>query len=171
MSVLLGCALNTSAPFTGSISVSRNSTPLTNNILTVCLKTSGGQPHTDCNAFINSNAGCGITEWSRASYGPFFDSQGGGVFAMKWDENGVSVCELIGTFFLLLSSLPDCQNLEGSFYRAAIPKDISSGAPNPSEWGTPSATLHASGCDIGKHFANHSIIFGTCFPCTRALPN
>jgi hypothetical protein len=46
----------------------------------------------DCNALVNDNAGCGITEWSRASYGPYFDSQGGGVFAMKWDENAISVC-------------------------------------------------------------------------------
>jgi hypothetical protein len=35
----------------------------------------------------------GITEWSKASYGPFFDAQGGGVFAMKWDETGIAVCE------------------------------------------------------------------------------
>jgi len=49
---------------------------------------------------------------------------------------------------------------KGSFYRAAIPKDITSGAPNPSEWGLPSAVLPASQCEIGKFFANHSVIFG-----------
>jgi hypothetical protein len=48
----------------------------------------------------------------------------------------------------------------GSFYRAAIPKDITSGAPNPSEWGKPSATLSSTQCNIGKYFSNHSIIFG-----------
>lgn len=53
-----------------------------------------GNNHTDCNGLINDNAGCGIIEWSRASYGPFFDAQGGGVFVMKWDENGISVCKL-----------------------------------------------------------------------------
>lgn len=63
--------------------------------LTIILQSTQGNSHTDCNAFINSNAGCGITEWSRASYGPYFDSQGGGVFAMKWDENGIAVCESI----------------------------------------------------------------------------
>jgi len=57
----------------------------------------------------------------------------------------------------------------GSFYRAAIPKDITSGAPNPSEWGKPSATLQASQCNIGKFFSNHSIIFGEQlhYVCTR----
>ncbi len=63
--------------------------------LTIVLQSTQGNSHTDCNSFINSNAGCGITEWSRASYGPYFDSQGGGVFAMKWDENGIAVCESI----------------------------------------------------------------------------
>jgi len=55
----------------------------------------------------------------------------------------------------------------GSFYRAAIPKDITSGAPNPSEWGKPSATLQASQCNIGKFFSNHSIIFGEQPHCVR----
>ena len=49
---------------------------------------------TSCNADLNSNSGCDVTEWSRASYGPLFDQSGGGVLAMKWDENGISVCEL-----------------------------------------------------------------------------
>jgi len=119
-----GCLLNTTAGFTGTIS------------------SSNGENHTDCNAFINSNAGCGITEWSRASYGPYFDSQGGGVFAMKWDENDISIW---------------------SFYRAAIPRDVAAGTPSPSEWGIPSARLHTSQCDIKKYFGNHSIVFDITF--------
>ncbi|KIM48180.1 glycoside hydrolase family 16 protein [Hebeloma cylindrosporum] len=119
-----GCKLNTTAGFTGTIS------------------SNDGKNHTDCNSFINSNAGCGITEWSRASYGPYFDSQGGGVFAMKWDENDISIW---------------------SFYRAAIPKDVAAGNPNPSGWGLPSARLHASQCDIRKFFGNHSIVFDITF--------
>ncbi|EEB87515.1 hypothetical protein MPER_15111 [Moniliophthora perniciosa FA553] len=74
--------------------------------------------------YINSNAGCGITEWSRASYGPLFDQQGGGVFAMKWDEVGISVW---------------------SFFRAAVPQDIVANAPNLSIWGKPSALLEPEG--------------------------
>ncbi|KAF9229309.1 glycoside hydrolase family 16 protein [Gyrodon lividus] len=95
-----------------------------------------------CNAFINNNAGCGITEWSRASYGPYFDSQGGGVFAMKWDTNGIAVW---------------------SFYRAAIPQDIIQGLPDPSNWGEPVAELAPSSCDITQYFANHSIVFDITF--------
>ncbi|KAJ3498845.1 hypothetical protein NLJ89_g10168 [Agrocybe chaxingu] len=76
-------------------------------------------------------------EWSRASYGPLFDEQGGGVFVMKWDENSIAVW---------------------LFFRAAVPKDIE-GTPNPSEWGLPSAVLSSSMCDMPRFFKNHAIIF------------
>ncbi|KAJ3774916.1 glycoside hydrolase family 16 protein [Lentinula raphanica] len=101
-----------------------------------------GVNNTNCDGNDNDNAGCGITEWSRASYGPFFDQQGGGVFAMKWDENGIAVW---------------------SFYRAAIPQDIQAGSPNPSGWGDPVAALEPGGCDPLTNFVNHSIIFDITF--------
>ncbi|TFY69781.1 hypothetical protein EVJ58_g225 [Rhodofomes roseus] len=88
------------------------------------------------------NAGCGVTEWSRASYGPIFDEQGGGVFAMKWDVSGIGVW---------------------SFYRAAVPQDVTNGQPTPSTWGEPVAFLEASGCDPITNFVNHSIIFDITF--------
>jgi len=64
----------------------------------VILQQINGGNNTDCNGLLPENAGCGIVEWSRSSYGPYFDSQGGGVFAMKWDENGISVCTLSSLF-------------------------------------------------------------------------
>jgi len=97
----------------------------------------------DCDGTVAGNPGCGITEWSRASYGPYFDSQGGGVYAMKWDDEGIAVW---------------------NFYRAAIPLDITDGqSPDPSTWGEPAAQLAPSGCDPLKFFANHSIIFDITF--------
>jgi len=119
-----GCTLTPEANFTGNI-VQLNGT---NNL--------------DCDGRKNQNSGCGITEWSRASYGPYFDSIGGGVFAMKWDENGIAVW---------------------SFYRAAIPKDIVEGSPDPSQWGTPSAALESKSCDPLQFFINHSIVFDITF--------
>ncbi|KAH7915778.1 glycoside hydrolase family 16 protein [Hygrophoropsis aurantiaca] len=115
-----GCNLTATSNFTGTI-VQTN-----------------GVDNLQCNAFIDSNAGCGVTEWSRASYGPYFDSQGGGVFAMKWDADGIAVW---------------------SFYRAAIPQDIVQGEPNPSNWGQPVASLSPLACNITQSFANHSIVF------------
>ncbi|EGO01749.1 glycoside hydrolase family 16 protein [Serpula lacrymans var. lacrymans S7.3] len=101
-----------------------------------------GTDNLDCNALINSNSGCAVTEWSRASYGPYFDSQGGGVFAMKWDDDGISVW---------------------SFYRAAIPTDIVQGNPNPAGWGVPVASLSPEACNPTQYFVNHSVIFDITF--------
>ncbi|KIY52758.1 glycoside hydrolase family 16 protein [Fistulina hepatica ATCC 64428] len=103
------------------------------------LFTTDGKNNTDCDGDANDNSGCGVTEWSRASYGPYFDAQGGGVFAMKWDVNGIAIW---------------------SFYRAAIPQDIKDGIPAPSTWGTPVAQLDPAYCNPIEYFVNHSIIFG-----------
>ncbi|KAF8968342.1 hypothetical protein BDZ97DRAFT_1902949 [Flammula alnicola] len=116
-----GCLLDPNVTFTGQLSV--------NNGVNV----------TNCDANVNSNSGCDVTEWSRASYGPFFEAQGGGILAMKWDENDISVW---------------------SFFRAAIPNDVTKGTPNPSLWGTPSAMLKNTQCNIEQYFSNHSIVFG-----------
>ncbi|KIY71643.1 glycoside hydrolase family 16 protein [Cylindrobasidium torrendii FP15055 ss-10] len=119
-----GCYLNPNASFSGTV-----------------VSGDAGN-HTDCDGNANDNSGCAITQWSRASYGPYFDLQGGGVFAMKWDENGVSV---------------------HSFYRAAIPSDINDGSPTPSGWGVPEAFLSPESCDPIKYFVNHSVIFDITF--------
>jgi len=119
-----GCYLTPESNFTGTI-VQTN-----------------GVNNTNCDGTINNNAGCGVTEWSRASYGPYFDAQGGGVFAMKWDENGIAVY---------------------SFYRAAIPQDINEGSPDPSNWGEPVAALEPGACNPIEFFVNHSIIFDITF--------
>lgn len=121
-----GCSLNpaTSVNFTGTISAP------------------GGVNLTDCNGNINQNSGCSVTEWSRASYGPLFDTQGGGVFAMKWDETGISIW---------------------SFFRVAVPQDIVDGIPNPMNWGLPSATLDTTRCDLPKFFIDHQIVFDITF--------
>ncbi|KAJ8522535.1 hypothetical protein ONZ45_g901 [Pleurotus djamor] len=117
-----GCVLNPNVSFTGS--------PVND------------QQNLNCDGNLPGNPGCGITEWSRASYGPYFDAQGGGVYAMKWDDTGIAVW---------------------SFYRAAVPQDIISGSPRPSGWGAPVAALDPSGCDPLKHFVNQAIIFDITF--------
>ncbi|KAG1801599.1 glycoside hydrolase family 16 protein [Suillus plorans] len=119
-----GCNLTQNTNFTGTI-VQTNDTD-----------------NLQCNAFINNNAGCGVTEWSQASYGPLFDEANGGVFAMNWDENGIAVW---------------------SFYRATVPLDITQGRPDPSNWGEPVAALSTQSCNITNYFANHSIVFDITF--------
>jgi len=71
------------------------------------LQQTNGQNNTECNGLINDNAGCAIIEWSRASYGPYFDSQGGGVFAMKWDDSGIAVCARYPSFASYSTTQPE----------------------------------------------------------------
>ncbi|KAI0692000.1 concanavalin A-like lectin/glucanase domain-containing protein [Cytidiella melzeri] len=118
------CSLTPNASFTGTV------------------VTSNGQPNVDCDGLSNGNAGCAITEWSQASYGPTFDAAGGGVFAMKWDKNGIAVW---------------------NFYRALVPTDIQENNPKPDTWGVPVAFLDPTGCNLMTNFVNHSIIFDITF--------
>lgn len=121
-----GCYLDPSVNITGTIAQFPNGT---NNLV--------------CDGTINDNSGCAVIEWSRASYGEYFESQGGGVFATKWDENEIATW---------------------SFYRAAIPQDILAGTPNPSGWGTPASKLVPTNCNpLSNFFANMSIVFDMTF--------
>ena len=117
-----------------------------------------GQPNLNCDGLANGNSGCGVVEWSRASYGPSFDAQGGGVFAMKWDTNGIAVCKHARFMNSLVSR--KFTGIPGSFYRAAVPTDIVAGQPDPTTWGMPVASLAPGDCNPISNFINHSIVFG-----------
>ncbi|PCH33206.1 glycoside hydrolase family 16 protein [Wolfiporia cocos MD-104 SS10] len=95
---------------------------------------------TNCAAAQTDNQGCGIRSNSNISYGPGFNQIGGGVYAMQWDDNGVSV------WF---------------FPRSDIPSDITDGSPDSSGWGTPMANWPATGCNPSTYFYQHSAIFDT----------
>jgi len=79
---------------------------------------------------------------------------------MEWDETGISVCAFLSLPLsaILVSSLSGW--IEGSFYRAAVPDDLTLGEPDPSNWGVPVAFLSPAGCDPLQFFVNQSIIFG-----------
>ncbi|KAH9850670.1 concanavalin A-like lectin/glucanase domain-containing protein [Lenzites betulinus] len=95
---------------------------------------------TDCAAADTGNAGCGVRASQTNSYGAPFNSMNGGVYATQWDSDGIT------TWF---------------FPRSSIPSDLSSGAPQPTTWGTPIATFPASSCDPFKFFYQHTAIFDT----------
>ncbi|KAI0367518.1 hypothetical protein BV20DRAFT_950139 [Pilatotrama ljubarskyi] len=95
---------------------------------------------TNCAAAETGNAGCGIRGNDANSYGAAFNKIGGGVYATLWDEDGIK------TWF---------------FPRSSIPSDLSSGAPQPTTWGTPMASFPASSCDPFKYFYQHTAIFDT----------
>jgi len=95
---------------------------------------------TDCAALTTGNQGCGIRASTANSYGANFNSNGGGVYAMKWDTTGIAI------YF---------------FPRGSIPDDITAEAPQPDSWGAAQARWPAASCDPFKFFSNHNAIFDT----------
>ncbi|KAI0311086.1 hypothetical protein OF83DRAFT_1069425, partial [Amylostereum chailletii] len=95
---------------------------------------------TNCSAWDNYNAGCGFLDTRTTSFGPGFNSNGGGVYAMLWADTGISV------YF---------------FSRGSVPSDITSGAPQPAYWGTPVGHWPASSCSPSTFFKDHSLVFDT----------
>ncbi|KAH7076841.1 concanavalin A-like lectin/glucanase domain-containing protein [Paraphoma chrysanthemicola] len=89
----------------------------------------------------SKNVGCSIEHPSKQSYGAGLNKNGGGVYAMEWNSDAISV------YF---------------FPRQSIPADALGDNPNPSAWGKPAAKF-AGACDIEKKFAEQQIIIDTTF--------
>lgn len=105
--------------------------------------TTGNYNSYDCSSANTANQGCGVRDQTNDnSYGSSFNSVGGGVYAMKWADDGINVWW---------------------FPRASIPSDISSGSPNPSSWGTPIANFPSQSCNPYEFFYEHFNIFDTTF--------
>ncbi|GAA5934127.1 hypothetical protein JCM1841_006837 [Sporobolomyces salmonicolor] len=106
--------------------------------LTTPMQAAGAVLATDCDAYANYNTGCGVQDTSRESYGSGWNAAGGGVYAMLWDETGISMY---------------------NFIRDQIPSDITSGSPDPSSWGTPRARWDATSCNMTQFFGDQTIVF------------
>lgn len=87
-----------------------------------------------------TNVGCAIAVQDDSTYGDGFNNAGGGVYATEWTAEHISVYH---------------------FSRANIPAGLSSGAPDPSTWGTPLAVFN--GCDFKRSVANQTIVFNVAF--------
>ncbi|KAI4155796.1 MAG: hypothetical protein LQ340_000771 [Diploschistes diacapsis] len=126
-----------------------NSNSMTIHTGSSCTLNGGGngllQPFlSDCNANDNSNAGCSFHDPDPKSYGTGFNSVGGGVFAMEWTADGVSIWR---------------------WPQGSQPGDVFGDGPNPSGWGAPSANWASSdaNCDFETSLSRHNIIFDTTF--------
>ncbi|TFK57679.1 hypothetical protein OE88DRAFT_1619908 [Heliocybe sulcata] len=97
---------------------------------------------TNCAAAETQNAGCGIRANTNNSFGTGFNAISGGVYAMHWTTEQISV------YF---------------FPRSSIPSDIAAGNPDPtsSAWGTPMALWPATDCNMTQFFYQHVAIFDT----------
>lgn len=100
----------------------------------------------NCDAAINSNTGCAFLDTNTESYGGGLNAAGGGVYAMLWDDDGISI------WF---------------FARANIPGDLvdlkskTNGTADPSSWGTPKAHWASTSCSTSKFFHSHAMVFDT----------
>ncbi|KAG1835360.1 glycoside hydrolase family 16 protein [Suillus subalutaceus] len=88
--------------------------------------------HTD-----NGNSGCGVSINDDKSYGPQFNSNGGGWYAIERSSR-------------LSDSVPSDINSPGS-------------SINTSNWGTPAAYFPDTDCDFSTHFGEHNIIINLTF--------
>lgn len=77
------------------------------------------------------------------TYGTNFSLADGGVYAMEWTTESISIW-----FF---------------HHTGAIPNDVTSNTPNPSGWGTPLAKFAGSGCDFQTRFKDLKIVIDTTF--------
>ena len=87
--------------------------------------------------------GCSTQVGGPTSYGDGFNNNGGGIYAMEWTSDYINV------YF---------------FPHSNAPTDILEAAPDPTTWGTPTASfVGGSTCDIDANFQNNNIVLDTTF--------
>ncbi|KAI0292597.1 concanavalin A-like lectin/glucanase domain-containing protein [Multifurca ochricompacta] len=96
----------------------------------------------DCNTATNGNAGCGAHLTDSNNYGPAFNLNGGGWFAIERTKSFVKVW------------------FWGRSNSSSVPAEVAIGANgiNSDNWGLPGAYFPNTNCDIGSHFGPANII-------------
>ncbi|PCD43989.1 hypothetical protein AU210_003071 [Fusarium oxysporum f. sp. radicis-cucumerinum] len=104
---------------------------------------SGNPQSLDC-AVGTDNVGCGFTPPASdtSSYGDGFNAVGGGVYAMEWDSEYISIWH---------------------FPRGAIPADIEAKRPDPRKWGLPQSLFGGSKCNVDEYFNDMRIVLNINF--------
>ncbi|TEB24541.1 endo-1,3(4)-beta-glucanase [Coprinellus micaceus] len=101
----------------------------------------GKQVEENCDANINNNVGCPVKFDSDLSYGPKFNNNGGGWYAIERSPAGIKV-------WFWSRNDPN------------TPHEICGGLQNvrPDTWGTPNAFFPDNTCSMEKHFGSHNIV-------------
>ncbi len=87
--------------------------------------------------------GCSTQAGGPTSFGDGFNNNGGGIYAMEWTSDYINV------YF---------------FPHSNAPADILGAAPDPTTWGTPTASfVGGSTCNIDANFQNNNIVLDTTF--------
>ncbi|KAI4740816.1 endo-1,3(4)-beta-glucanase [Aureobasidium sp. EXF-12298] len=90
----------------------------------------------------SNNLGCQISTNQYNTYGDGFNNVGGGVYAMEWTDEAISI------WF---------------FQRGAIPSNVLSSNPQPDyTWGKPLSQFTGC-CDIPEFFSDNQIVFDVTF--------
>ncbi|KAH7118291.1 concanavalin A-like lectin/glucanase domain-containing protein [Dactylonectria estremocensis] len=96
----------------------------------------------NCNAGY-AHTGCSQSTANYQNYGNSFNANGGGVYAMEWTSDHISI------WFFARNQIPD--NIKTEFL-------------DPSGWGLPTARFTGgSGCNIDTYFMNNNLVFDTTF--------
>ncbi|KAJ2929630.1 hypothetical protein H1R20_g7464, partial [Candolleomyces eurysporus] len=95
----------------------------------------------DCDAAVNGNTGCGVTYPTLESYGPLFNRNGGGWYAVERNDESIRV------WFWPRNS-------------GSVPPDVRYGGAVvvTDSWGVPAAHFPNTQCDLRRHFGDHNII-------------
>ncbi|KAH0581301.1 hypothetical protein H2248_012398 [Termitomyces sp. 'cryptogamus'] len=107
---------------------------------------SGTATGNNCDSAVMNNAGCGVKFSDSRSYGPAFNSNGGGWFAMERTSSFIKVWFWSRT-------------------ATNVPSDVKNGitSVNTDNWGTPVAHFPSSSCPIGNKFGPHNIVINLTF--------
>jgi len=95
----------------------------------------------DCNTAVNSNAGCGALVNTAVSYGPSFNQNGGGWYAVERTDSFIKV------WFWARND-------------TSIPADVADGwwFVDTDSWGVSSANFPNTNCDLATHFVENNIL-------------
>ncbi|KAL0579258.1 hypothetical protein V5O48_002762 [Marasmius crinis-equi] len=100
----------------------------------------------NCDVAATNNAGCGVRFGDTSSYGPSFNTNGGGWYAMERTNSGIKI------WFWSRN--------DGN-----IPGEVKNGATsiNTDNWGTPVANFPSTSCPISSKFGPHNIVINLTF--------
>ncbi|THU91896.1 glycoside hydrolase family 16 protein, partial [Dendrothele bispora CBS 962.96] len=106
----------------------------------------GSTINTNCDYSVNFNAGCGVAYSSQRSFGPEFNANGGGWFAVERTDDFIKI------WFWARDDI-------------LVPPEVRFGLDFvvTDTWGKPEAFFPNTMCDIEKLFGDHNIIINLTF--------
>ncbi|KAF5381838.1 hypothetical protein D9757_008357 [Collybiopsis confluens] len=99
----------------------------------------------DCDANDDGNEGCGV-QFAQNTFGPSFNQQGGGWFAMERTNTAISI------WFWPRSS-------------TTVPTGVKNGNADviTDNWGTPVASFPNTDCNLASEFQAHNVVINLTF--------